>query len=220
MSEPTEGSVAPQAEQPVGESATSAQPASTSAGASDPNAERDAAHSTASDLVAELTAERDRLRDQLLRTSADFDNFRKRTRRDLEEAERRGSEEVLRQILPVIDNLERAVEAARTAPDARAVAEGVQMVLRMFEETARGLGLVRVRAVGERFDPAMHDALQQVETDEQPPGTVLAEIEAGYQFGGRLLRAARVVVARPRRATDGPRGEDAAAGGDPPTQVN
>jgi molecular chaperone GrpE len=154
-------------------------------------AEDAAAPATPEDPVA-------RLKDQLLRTAADFDNFRKRTRKDVEEAERRGREEVLREILPIADNLERAVAAADTAQDPAAVAEGVRMVLKQFEDSASRLGLERVPAVGEKFDPTLHDAVQQVETDEHPPGTIVAEVVPGYRLGDRLLRAALVVVARPK----------------------
>lgn len=138
-----------------------------------------------------------RLKDQLLRTAADFDNFRKRSRRDVEDAERRGREEAVREILPIVDNLERAVSASESAKDTAAVAEGVRMVLKQFEDVSSRLGLERVGAVGERFDPNLHDAVQQVETDEHPPGTIVAEVVPGYRLGDRLIRAALVVVARP-----------------------
>lgn len=147
--------------------------------------------------LAELEQERDKLKDQLLRTAADYENFRRRAKRDQEEAERRGREEPLRELLPVVDNLERAVEAADQADNAQAVAEGVRMVLKMFEDVAARIGLERISAMGERFDPNLHDAMQQQETDEHPPGTVVQELVPGYRLGGRLLRPAMVVVARP-----------------------
>lgn len=146
--------------------------------------------------LAALRAERDKLKDHLLRTAADFDNFRKRTKRDLEETKRRANEDVLREILPVVDNLERALGAADTAKDIEAVKEGVRMVLRGFDEVAQRLGLSRVPALGETFDPNVHDAIQQLETDEHEPGTVVAEVVPGYRLGDRLLRPAMVVVAR------------------------
>ncbi|MBX3245612.1 MAG: nucleotide exchange factor GrpE [Myxococcales bacterium] len=149
------------------------------------------------DPMAQLTAERDRLKDQLLRTAADYDNFRKRTKRELEDARRRGQEETIREILPVLDNLERALDAAAHAPDVGAVAEGVRMVLKGFEDVAQRLGLRRLEAIGNPFDPNEHDAIQQQETEEHPPGTVVAEVVPGYRLGERLLRPALVVVARP-----------------------
>ena len=144
-----------------------------------------------------LTMERDKLKDQLLRTAADFDNFRKRTRRDIENTAHRTREDLLRDLLPVIDNLERASHATKNASEVDAVAEGVNMVLRGFEETASRLKLQRMDVVGQRFDPAAHDAMQQQETDEHAAGTIIAEIMPGYMLGERLLRPAMVVVARP-----------------------
>ena len=145
----------------------------------------------------DVTAERDKLRDQLLRTAADFDNYRKRTRRDIDDAERRGREDTLRDILPVVDNLERAVAAAASAKDIAAVADGVRMVLKQFEDVASRIGLERLNTVGERFDPGVHDAIQQQETADHPAGTIVAEVVPGYRLGERLVRAAMVVVARP-----------------------
>jgi molecular chaperone GrpE len=146
--------------------------------------------------LAKLREERDKIKDQLLRTAADFDNYRKRTLKDLAEEKKRAKEEVVREFLPVIDNLERAVSAATSASDITAVVEGVRMVLKLFEDQAGRLGLTKVKAVGERFDPALHDAIQQVETDDHPPGTVIAEVVAGFRLGDKLVRPAMVVVAR------------------------
>jgi len=146
--------------------------------------------------LARAREERDKFKDQLLRTAADFDNFRKRTLKDLAEEKRRAKEDVVREFLPVIDNLERAVSAANSASDVTAIVEGVRMVLKLFEDQAGRLGLQKVKAVGERFDPAVHDAIQQVETDDHPPGTVIAEVVAGFRLGDKLVRPAMVVVAR------------------------
>jgi molecular chaperone GrpE len=150
-------------------------------------------------LEAELQKtreERDRTKEQLLRVAADFDNFRKRSRKDVEDADRRGKEDAVREMLPVFDNLERAVSAAQGATDVAAIVDGVRMVLKLFDDQAARLGLTKVKAVGERFDPAIHDAIQQVETDDHPPGTVIAEVVSGYRLGEKLVRPAMVVVAR------------------------
>lgn len=146
--------------------------------------------------LEQMTAERDKLKDQLLRTAADFDNFRKRSRKELEQTRHRSKEEILRDVLPVFDNLERAVEAAGSAADVEAVQSGVTMVLKQWQDIAGRIGLTRMVAKGERFDPNLHDAFQQQETDEVPPGTVVMEYQPGYQFGEKLLRPAMVVVAR------------------------
>ncbi|MGD8606849.1 MAG: nucleotide exchange factor GrpE [Myxococcales bacterium] len=147
-------------------------------------------------------AERDRMREQLLRIAADFENFRKRSRKEVEEVRRRAIEDTLREVLPVIDNLERATAAMPEASDVSAVAQGVQMVLRSFDDIANRLGLQRVPAVGHQFDPNCHDAMQQLETDEHAPGTIVAEVVPGYYLGDRLLRPAMVVVAKPPSRTD------------------
>lgn len=156
----------------------------------------DADTSAPAELAHALREERDRLKEQLLRTAADYDNFRKRTKKDLEDTERRGREEAVRELLPVFDNLERAVQAAGAAKDVASIVDGLKMVLKLFEDHVQRVGVTRIVAVGQRFDPAVHDAIQQTETDEHPPGTVIAEVVAGYKLGDRLVRPAMVVVAR------------------------
>ena len=153
--------------------------------------------------LEEAQAEIARIRDQLLRTAADFDNFRKRTRRELDDAHRRGKEELLRELLPVFDNLERAVVHAGQASDAKAVADGVGMVLKQFGDTLGKVGIKRIPAVGGPFDPSLHEAIQQVETNDHAAGTIVAEVQPGYTLGDRLVRAAMVVVAKPK-----PKGDD------------
>jgi len=143
-----------------------------------------------------VTAERDKKHEQLLRTTADFENYRKRMRREVDEAKIKGQQDVVRDILPVFDNLERAVQASGTATDAASVIEGIRMVLKLFEDTAERIGLSRIKTVGERFDPQVHEAIQQKESTDSAPGTILAEVVPGYRFGDKLVRAAMVVVAR------------------------
>ncbi len=148
------------------------------------------------ETLAEVQAEATRLKDALLRTAADFDNFRKRTRRELEEARRNGREDLLRALLPVFDNLERAIQSAARTSDVKAMTEGLAMVQRQFIDALGREGIARVPTVGRPFDPGVHEAIQQVETGEHDPGTVIAEVQPGYTQGERLLRAAMVVVAR------------------------
>ena len=157
-----------------------------------PASAADAAETT----IATLTAERDRLKDQLLRSLADQDNFRKRSRRETEEATRKAREDTLRELLPVFDNLERATQYFGSATDLNAVAKGVEMVLRLFEDTLGRLGGKRLRAVGLPFDPSEHEAIQQVESAEYPAGVVAREEGPGYRLGDRLLRPAMVVVSK------------------------
>ena len=135
------------------------------------------------------------MREQMLRIAADFENFRKRSRREIEESARHSRETLLRELLPVFDNLERAVAHAEQAADARSVADGVKMVLRQFSDTLGKLGIQRIQSVGAPFDPMVHEAIQQISTADQPPGTVVAEVQPGYSWDERLVRAAMVVVA-------------------------
>jgi molecular chaperone GrpE len=153
-------------------------------------------------------AERDRMRDQLLRIAADFDNFRKRSRKEIDEVRRRAIEDTLREVLPIVDNLERAAGAMEGATDVSAVADGVHMVLRGFDDIANRLDLRRVPTVGNLFDPSCHDAMQQAETNEHAPGTIVGEVVPGYFLGDRLLRPAMVVVAKPVTPTDDPGSDD------------
>jgi molecular chaperone GrpE len=148
------------------------------------------------DPLAQAQAEAARLKDAWMRTAADFDNFRKRTRRELEEERRSGREDLLRVLLPVFDNLGRAIQSAQRSTDLKAMSDGLAMVQRQFIEALGREGISKVPTVGHAFDPGMHEAIQQVETDEHPAGTVIAEVQPGYMQGERLMRAAMVVVAR------------------------
>ncbi|WP_437780502.1 nucleotide exchange factor GrpE [Sorangium sp. So ce1097] len=151
---------------------------------------------TLEDKLAEAQAEAARTREQLLRTAADFDNFRKRSRREVEEAQRRGRESILKDLLPVFDNLERAASHAESAPDVKSVADGVRIVAKQFVDTLDRMGIKRIPAVGKPFDPSVHEAIQQIESTEHPAGVVIAEVQPGYILGDYLIRAAMVVVSK------------------------
>ena len=166
-------------------------PAAEVAGASTPSTPPPVA-----DPLAAMTTDRDKLKDQLLRTLADFDNYRKRSRRDEEAAKHRGREDVLRELLPVFDNLERAATYAKTGADAKAIGDGIGMVLKLFEDAVQRLGGQRLKALGQPFDPNIHEAIQQVESAEHAAGIVAVELVPGYQLGERLLRPALVIVAK------------------------
>ena len=146
--------------------------------------------------LAEAVAESARLRDQLLRTAADFDNFRKRARREQTAAERAGRESLLKDLLPVFDNLERAAAHAADAPDAKAVSDGLRIVLKQFTDTLEKSSIKRVVTIGHPFDPTVHEAIQHLPSKDHPAGVVLAEVQPGYMLGEHLLRAALVVVSK------------------------
>lgn len=159
-------------------------------------AEGAAASATEQDPLEAAKAEQAKLKDQLLRTLADFDNFRKRSRRELADAERRGRDDLLKEFLPVFDNLDRASAHAETATDIKALADGISLVMRQFADTLTKVGVERVVAVGKPFDPSMHEAVQQIETSDFEPGTIAAEVQAGYRNSEKLIRPALVVVAK------------------------
>lgn len=131
--------------------------------------------------------------ERLLRTAADLDNFRKRSRKEQEDARLKAREDVLKEILPGIDNLERALAVATSADP---VVDGVRMVLKQFHTALERFDVKAFEAVGQAFDPTRHEAISQVETAEQPPGTVVTELQRGYMNGPRLLRPAMVTVAK------------------------
>lgn len=146
----------------------------------------------------------DRLKDtheRLLRTAAEFENFKKRSQKEKEDASKFGTERLLKDFLPVMDNLERALDHAEQH-DPGQVIEGVKLVQKLFENTLARHGVTGFSAVGKPFDPALHEALMQQESDE-PPGTVVSEMAKGYKLHDRLVRPAAVVVSKPRTSAGG-----------------
>ena len=150
------------------------------------------------DPIERAQAEAARLKDQLLRLAADFNNYKKRARRELADTAKIAREDVLKELLPVFDNLERATSHATQATDVKALTEGISMVTRQFVDTLGKLGIERVAALGLPFDPTIHEAVQHLETTEYAPGTVAMELQAGYRQGDRVIRPAMVVVAKPK----------------------
>jgi len=165
-------------------------------GAPAEGASAESGETTVEQRLADALAESARLRDQLLRTAADFDNFRKRSRRETDDAQKRGKETTIKDLLPVFDNFERAIQHAESSPEAKAVAEGLRIVLKQFQATLEKMGIQRVAAVGQPFDPMVHEAIQHLESADQPAGVVLYEVQPGYRMGDHLVRAAMVVVSK------------------------
>ena len=143
--------------------------------------------------LEKLEKEKRELHDRLLRTAAEFENFKKRTKKEADEASTRGREQLLKELLPALDNLARALQHA---PAGDPLAVGVMQTEKQLLQALEKFGVVRFTAVGKPFDPSLHDAIQQVETAEVPPGTVAQEFASGYMIGQRLLRAALVAVAK------------------------
>ncbi|MCE0523681.1 MAG: nucleotide exchange factor GrpE [Methylacidiphilales bacterium] len=137
------------------------------------------------------------LKDRLLRAQAEWDNSRKRILREKEEAVRYAGEAILERLLPVLDNFEMGMQAAKTATDPKTIAQGLEMVLAQFQQALRDAGVEAIDAVGKPFDPHRHEALGHHESHEHPEGQVLSQIRKGYKLKDRLLRAASVFVAKP-----------------------
>lgn len=169
---------------------------------------------------AESTAQQNH--DRMMRAAADLDNFRKRSRREVADARTEGQTAVLREILPVVDNLERAVAATESATDTSGIREGVELVLRQFIQTLEKLSVVKVEARGMPFDPNVHEAVSQMATADHPPGTVVEVLQPGYKLGDRLLRAALCVVATapPPPAPPEPEPEPEPEAGEPEIEIS
>jgi molecular chaperone GrpE len=151
------------------------------------------------DLEAQLEAaqaESAAARDKWLRAVADLDNYKKRVKRDIDDAIHRAVQNLLSSFLPVGDNLERALSVA--PPDTNdQLLKGLDMVRQEFFSALGKHGIKPIESVGAPFDPNLHDALQQMDSPDYPPGTVVIEYEKGYRRGDKLLRPARVIVAGP-----------------------
>ena len=143
-----------------------------------------------------LAAQAAELKDRLLRSQAEWDNSRKRIMREKEDAVRYAAEGLLEKLLPVLDNFEMGMQAAKTAGDAKAIAQGLEMVLAQFHQVLRDAGVEGVDAVGHPFDPHRHEALGHQESDEHPEGHVMMQMRKGYKLKDRLLRPASVFVAK------------------------
>jgi molecular chaperone GrpE len=139
--------------------------------------------------------------DKYLRTAADVENLRKRQKRELEDTKFETKNKVLKEMLPVVDNLERAIEHAGGTGEKNPIVEGVQLVLRQFTTAFERLDVTPIDAMGQPFDPNLHEAISQQESD-QPPGTIVQVLQRGYRAGDRLLRPTLVVVAKAKAAAE------------------
>lgn len=144
--------------------------------------------------IKALEEERDEFKDKFLRTYADLENFRKRVARDKEELLKFGNEKLLREVLHIKDDLERAVEH-QDSSDLDTLKEGLALIGRDLDKLLAKFNVEEVKVVGKPFDPQFHEAMAEAES-EQEPGTVTSVYQKGYLYHGRLLRPARVVVAK------------------------
>ena len=152
-----------------------------------------------SGLVQELEGAREEARqakDQLLRLAAEFENYKKRMEREKNNALKYAEENILKELLPTIDNLERAMEQGKAADTHGPLLEGVEMTLKLLLDTLAKYGLQPLAGVGQPFDPNFHEALVMEPSDTVPANHIIQEYEKGYVLKDRLIRAAKVVVAK------------------------
>jgi molecular chaperone GrpE len=149
--------------------------------------------------IAALTAERDQLaaekadlKDRLLRALADFDNFRRRAERDRSDYVQFAAMEILRGLIPILDDFRRALKVETADKE---YAKGIELIAQRLFETLKKAGLEPIEAAGKPFDPNLHQAVDRVQSEELPDQTVLEEYQSGYNFKGKLLRPAMVKVA-------------------------
>lgn len=134
--------------------------------------------------------------DRFVRQVAELENFKKRTAREKEEAIRYANESLVKDLLPILDNLERAVEHAKGEGNGKPLVEGVEMVLKGFLDALQKHGITQLSAAGQVFDPEKHEAMTQIESATHEPNTVIEEFQKGYSLVDRLLRPALVSVAK------------------------
>ncbi len=148
----------------------------------------------ASAELEKLRAESEEYQQRLLRTQADFDNFRRRTVKEKEELGKYASAKLITELLPVIDNFERALSSAGESTDASSYTKGVEMIFRQLEGVLKAEGLTPMEAEGQPFNPEFHQAIMQVESDEHEEGVVVEVVQKGYLLKDKVLRPAMVKV--------------------------
>jgi len=145
--------------------------------------------------LREKAAKADQYYDQLLRTKADLENFRKRTAREREEIIQRANENLLKELFGVLDHFDLGLQTARTSQSKDGIVEGMEMVQKQLELFLHKLGIEAIDAVGQDFDPSVHEAIAHQDSD-QPAGRIIAQTRRGYRLKGHLLRPAAVVVSK------------------------
>jgi len=157
------------------------------------------------DLLDRIRAELEEAKDRALRAQAELENFRKRAARDLESQLRYANLPLIRDLLPVFDNVQRSLEAAEKTQDIAGLLDGLKMVQRQFEAVLAQHHCTRIAAFEQPFDPHRHEAVMQQPSDKFPPNTVLQVIQSGYQLHDRVVRPSRVIVsaAAPQQDTQG-----------------
>ncbi|MGG4342772.1 nucleotide exchange factor GrpE [Paenibacillus lautus] len=154
----------------------------------------DSADEAGSAELEKLQAEVLEHQQRALRVQADFDNFRRRTQKEKEDLGKYASSKLITELLPVIDNFERALQASEENPEFESFSKGVNMIFRQLESVLATEGLTAMKSVGEPFNPEYHQAIMQVESDEYEEGIVVEEVQKGYMLKDKVLRPAMVKV--------------------------
>jgi len=160
----------------------------------DNSAAADAALEAGEIEIGKLKADLDDASDRVLRAQAELDNYRKRARRELEDERRYACLPLLRNLLPVVDNIKRAIAAADTSPSGANLLDGVKLIGQNLESVLAQYDCKRIEALGQPFDPAFHEAISQQPSAEYPPGTVTLVAQDGYILHDRVVRPAQVIV--------------------------
>jgi len=146
------------------------------------------------DPTAGLQADLERFRDLAMRSQADFENYKKRCAREKEDAIKYANKDLLERLIPIVDNFELGLEAARGEGEKSPIYSGMSLVLKQLKDFLAESGLQPIEAVGQKFDPNLHEAIGHEPSDEFPDGTVIRQARRGYRFKDRLLRPSTVFV--------------------------
>jgi molecular chaperone GrpE len=163
--------------------------------AEDPSPVASTSPDTPVDSLAQALQDIDKWKDLAYRSQAELDNFRKRATREAQETRAYANGELLRSVLPILDNFEMGLNAARAESEKSMIFMGMQMVHRQFQEFLKDFGVQEIESQGKPFDPNVHEAVSQEVTSEHPEGTILRVTRPGYRLKERLLRPASVIVA-------------------------
>lgn len=159
--------------------------------------------------LLQLERERDDCHERWMRSQAELENYRRRANREMDEARKYQSLSLIRDLLPGLDNLRRALEAARKSSSIDELLTGVDMVMKQFDDTLARHSAQPIEALGQPFDPNLHEAIQQVPSAEHPPMTVIHELERGFVLNDRVIRPSKVVVSCAAPDASGPATEAA-----------
>lgn len=148
------------------------------------------------DIIEEYKAKVAQLEDRFLRLVAEFDNYKKRTARQFEDITKNSNENIIVRVLSVIDDFERALAAGRESTDYNSLLAGTELIYQNLYSVLKKEGVVPIEAVGKVFDPLLHDAMLQMESDEYPEGVVMQEMTRGYLLNGKVIRHSKVIVSK------------------------